>query len=252
MSPNSGVRPIGNFGMRPARLGIPGFFCYNFKDMRKISVILGIAGALAGGLSAQTRPQDAVAKLERTLATLTSFQADFEQTFYSTSISKPLREKGRLSYQKPDLMRWEYAAPEPKTYVYREGLLLSYFPEDNQLLKQRIPPEKYEMEIGGILAGKARLTENYAVEDSPFPGAGPNAVQLKLTPKTEGENAYILVEIDSQSWMLRRVVRFDWAGNRSEYVFSRLKSNPRFARDVFEVKVPPDCQIIEDVGFRKK
>ncbi len=207
----------------------------------------------AGAAETAVTPQEAVARLEKTLAALTTFQADFEQTSYLASMARPLREKGRLSVQKPDMMRWEYEGPEPKTYVYRQGLFLTYIPEDNQLIRQKLPEEQSGADMRRLLTGKARLAEGFAVEDSPFPGGAPGAVQIKLTPKEqEGETNYILLEIDAKDWMVRRVVRFDWAGNKTEYAFSRFKANPKLPKDAFEIKVPADCEIIDDPGPRKK
>jgi outer membrane lipoprotein carrier protein len=207
----------------------------------------------AGATETAVTPQEAVARLEKTLAALTTFQADFEQTSHLASMARPLREKGRLSVQKPDMMRWEYEGPEPKTYVYRQGLFLTYIPEDKQLIRQRLPEEQSGADMRGLLTGKARLAEGFAVEDSPFPGGAPGSVQIKLTPKEqEGETSYLLLEIDAKDWMVRRVVRFDWAGNKTEYVLSRFKANPKLPKDAFEIKVPADCEIIDDPGPRKK
>jgi len=226
--------------------------CYNSKVMKRLEFFILAYAALSPALSAQTPPQDVIARLERNLASLQSFQADFEQTSYAISVATPFREKGRVHFQKPDRMRWEYTSPEPKTFVFKEGLLLSYFPEDNQLWRQKIPPEEYENEILALLAGRARLTEKYRVEPSPFPEAAPDAAQLKLTPKEEGETDYLLLEIDQKSWMIRRVVLFDWSGNKNEFVFSRMKINPRMGKDLFEIKVPPDCEIIDGDPLPKK
>ena len=149
-------------------------------------------------------------------------------------------------------MRWDYTDPERKTFVFNAGLLLSWFPEDNQLWRQRIPPEDFEGDIPAILTGKARLAERYDVQTSPFPGSGPGAPQLRLTPKSDPDGSIILVEIDPSTWMLRRAVLFDWAGNKTEFVFSRFKANPRLGAGQFEIKVPPDCEIIDGEPPRKK
>jgi outer membrane lipoprotein carrier protein len=231
------------------------------------ALILCVAG-IAAGLFAATetakaavpaRSQEgatgtakvAVARLEKTLASLTSFQADFDQSSFLASMARPLREKGRLLVQKPDMMRWEYEGADPKTYVYKAGLFLQFIPEDNQLIRQRVPEEQSPSDIRGLLTGKARLAEGFEIEDSPFPGAAPGAVQAKLTPKEENETQYLLLEIDSADWMVRRVIRFDWMGNKTEYAFSRFKANPRLAKDAFEIKIPPGCEIIDDPGPRK-
>jgi outer membrane lipoprotein-sorting protein len=208
--------------------------------------------ASAGVAQAAVSPKDALARLEKTLASLAAFQSDFDQTSFLASRGKPLHEKGRLTVQKPDLMRWEYEGAEPKVYVYRAGMFLQYIPEDKQLVRQRLPVEQSPSDIRGLLTGKARLTEGFDAEDSPFPGGAPGAVQLKLTPRDESETQYLLLEIDPKDWMVRRLVRFDWAGNKTEYALSRLKANPRLPKDAFEIKIPADCEIIDDPGPRKK
>lgn len=220
--------------------------------MKRIGFFLSMLAVSSFGLSAQSTPQDIVNRLEKEMRSLETFQADFIQTFLSTTVSAPLQQTGQIFFKKPGFMRWEYGPPERSTYVYKEGLYLSYYPEDNQLWKQRISPAEYETGILGILLGKARLAERYVIESSPFPGGEKGSAQLKLTPREEEANDYILLDIDQKSWMLRRAVLFDWAGNKIEYGFSRIKTNANLAKDLFEIKVPPDCEIIEDAGPRKK
>lgn len=224
------------------------------KRLRIVSAALALAAmALSSpGLFAQTSAADIVARLEKELRVVETFQSDFSQTSYSTTVSAPLKQTGRIFFKKPDLMRWEYSPPEPSVYVYKEGLYLSYFPEDNQLWRQKVAREEYETGILGILVGKARLLEKYSVEFSPFPGGEKGTAQVKLTPRDQEDNAYILLEIDQRNGMLRRAVLFDWAGNKIEYGFSRIKTNAALAKDRFEIKVPPDCEIIDDAGPRKK
>jgi outer membrane lipoprotein carrier protein len=211
-------------------------------------LVLGILPSF----SAQTSPREIVARFEKALLSLTAFQADFEQTSSSSSLSTPLREKGRLTVKKDDLMRWDYTEPEKKTFVFNAGLLQSYFPEDNQLWRQRLATEDYEGDIPSILTGKARLAERYNVEASPFPGASPGSPQFKLTPKAEEDDSFILIEIDPANWMLHRAVLFDWAGNKTEFTFSRFKANPRLDARFFEIKVPAGCEIIDGEPPRKK
>ena len=186
------------------------------------------------------------------LSALTSFQADFEEAVSSSSVSTPLKEKGRLYFQKPDSMRWDYAGVEPKTYIYRAGIFLSYFPGDKQLWRQRISEERDEADILALLAGKSRISEKYEIEATRFPGAGPNVAQVRLTPRKEGETSYIQLEISRKTWMIGRVVIFDWSGGRTEFVFSRVRTDVRLPNDIFDLKVPPDTEIIEDDSSRKK
>jgi len=56
-------------------------------------------------------------RTEKKLFSLSSIKADFEQIYYSVSITTPLREKGEFTLKKPDLMKWEYREPEEKVFL---------------------------------------------------------------------------------------------------------------------------------------
>ena len=220
--------------------------------MRKSLIFLVVIPLALLTSAAQESSRDIVAKVEQKLASLQTFQADFEQTYYATTISKPLKERGRVYLKKPEWVRWEYKEPEEKVIVFKEGILLTYMPEDNQLFRQRIAEEQYETEILALLAGKGHLLDKYGIEPSPFPGAGDNSSQLKLTPKEEGEYTHILLEIDKKTWLLRKAIFFDWAGNKNEFFFGKIRTDSRLSNDLFEIKVPSDCEIIDDATPRKK
>jgi outer membrane lipoprotein-sorting protein len=225
----------------------------NSRRLSPVFFVLFVLGySLFGASAPQNRERDILVRMENTLAALSSFQADFEQNYFSVTVSAPLREKGRLFYQKPGRMRWEYKSGTAQVVVFKNDVLETYDPEENQLLRQQIPEDQARGAIFGLISGQARLAETYRVEDSPFPGAEGPVHQLKLTPIEEGETAYILVEIDARTLLLHRVIIFDWAGNKNEFAFSRLKTNPRLEPDLFTLKVPADCEIIEDAATRKR
>lgn len=212
-----------------------------------LAVALAIAPAPAfSGQDSAPSALAALASMERAFAGMTSFQADFRQTSTSLAAAVPMSQQGRIYFQRPDAMRWEYGAPEKNIYVFRAGLLLSYFPEDNQLWRQRIPPDQNQAELLNLLSGKGGIASRYIVEDNPFPEAEPGSAQIKLTPRVEGEYTYFLLEIDRRSGRLVRAIFFDWGGNRTEFAFFRLKPGARLADSVFEIKVPKDCEIVDE------
>ncbi len=214
--------------------------------LRLLSLGLLLARLAFPWPSQSPSPQQAVLHLETKFAALRSLQADFEQVHFSSAIATPLQEKGRFYFQRPDRMRWEYLEPESKTFVYAEGLTLAYFPEDNQLYRRALPPEERDSAIFSLLTGRAGIEQHYRVEDAEFPSKRESSVQVKLIPKEEGEYTYVLLEIDAKSWLIQTAIFFDWAGNKQEFRFSDIKTNPRLGPKTFEIKVPPDCEIIED------
>ena len=196
--------------------------------------------------------EDIALKVEYKLRALQSIQANFDQIYYSLSVTAPLREKGKFYFKKPDLMKWEYKEPEEKIFLYKGGTFLFYLPEDNQLIRSSQSKENYESEILALLSGQKAFKDNYHVEFSPFPKETERSWQLKLTPREEGEYSFILLEIEERTALIGKAIFFDWAGNKTEFDFSQIKVNPRLPPSLFELKVPPDCEIIEDRSAIKK
>jgi outer membrane lipoprotein carrier protein len=217
--------------MKPSRF-LPGFFL--------------VPCLLFCGLPATT-PQEAARNIEGAFASLRSLQADFEQSYYSASLATPLLEKGKLFLQKPDMMRWEYSGPERNVYLYKGGVSLAYFPEDNQLFRHALSPEEKDWAVFSLLTGRAGIIETYAIEAAEFPTDKKGSVQLKLIPLEEGELSYILIEADPRTWLLEKAIFLDWAGNKQEFRFRGFKLNPRLDARLFELEVPPDCEVIDDL-----
>lgn len=196
-------------------------------------------------LSPSLTAEEVALKAQQKIHSLITIQARFEQVYYSSTVTTPLREKGTFLFQKPDLMRWEYEEPEEKIYLFKGGIFWEYIPEEKQVTKYDLTKEGYRADILSLLSGKKSILENYDVEFSPFPTKNKQSYQLKLTPKQEEEDSFILLEIDEKTWLIEKAVSFDWAGNKTEYIFSRIKTNMRLSAAIFELRLPPDVEIIE-------
>jgi len=144
-------------------------------------------------------------------------------------------------------MRWEYVEPEAKVFVYREGIFEQYYVEDKQLIRNRLEGGESGAEILGFLAGDKKLRSTYRVEAGPQPPAVEHAISLKLVPLQEVEYASILVEMDERTSLPARLVFTDLAGNSTEFLFKKAKVDPRLSSRTFVIKVPPDCEIIDEL-----
>ncbi|HPW17304.1 MAG TPA: outer membrane lipoprotein carrier protein LolA [Candidatus Aminicenantes bacterium] len=219
--------------------------------MKRLPAAAAALALSACALSAQTTavpPEEATANLERALKAAPTLRADFEQLHYSMSVSEPLREKGELLFEKPDRMRWEYRSPQPKVFIYKEGVLESYLPEEKQLTRSPVAEEALKSDIFGIFLGTMSFAEAYAVESNPFPTDAARVRQVKLTPRTEGDFSHILLEIDETTWLPRRVVFLEWAGAKREFIFSRVRTGVRLPAGAFTLKVPPGTEVIDDTA----
>ena len=65
------------------------------------------------------------------------FTADFTHTYEGGVLKKKSTERGTVQIKKPGRMRWEYTAPEKKTFVSDGRKIYSYIPADKQVIRQR-------------------------------------------------------------------------------------------------------------------
>jgi len=212
-----------------------------------LAVLAGtVPAALAAGAAPETTAEQAVANLEKALRSLTTLMARFEQLHYSMTVSEPLRERGDVFLQKPDRMRWAYKDPQDKVFLYKEGILEMYIPEDKQLTRSPVSEEALRSDIFGIFLGTVSFRDAYLIEDNPFPTTSTKVRQVKLTPRTEGEFSHLLLEIDEATWLFRRVVFLEWGGAKREFIFSQVRTGVPLPAKTFTLKVPPGTEIIDD------
>lgn len=213
--------------------------CYNFIRMWFVLVMmLGWSGG-----AVQTADQVA-ARLEARMGSLRSLQADFQQTLFTSNVSTPLQEQGRLFVRNPGWLRFEYTDPETKVFLIKGNLYSEYYPEDKQLVERTLSDDGSEGALLGLLSGSAEIREHFDVEFALETPEEPGMYRIRLTPQEEDPDSFIILEIDAREWLIRKAVSFDWTGNHQEFVFSSIQTDIRLPDSLFELKVPPDVDII--------
>jgi outer membrane lipoprotein carrier protein len=211
--------------------------------MKGISTLL--TAFLAISLWGQS-PEETAEKVEKTLRSLESFQAGFAQVYYSSSVSTPLEEFGQVYYRRPGWMRWDYLEPEKKSILVKGREIVYYFPEDNQVLYQSAGESERESNIISLLTGDRSILEDYSIEPAVFPASGSDIEQIKLIPKNEDESeSYVLLEIDKDSYFIKKAVFFDWTGNKQEFLFTEVKTGIPLSEGIFELNLPPGVEVIK-------
>src|SRR5262245_51516362 len=124
-------------------------------------VAIAVAGAVALAAADPTAAEVAQA-LQKKIETIHDFTSDFVHVYEGGVLKKQVTERGRLLVKKPGKMRWEYSAPESKTFVSDGVRLYSYVPADKQVLVSPVPAEDEATTASLFLAGKGSLTRDFA------------------------------------------------------------------------------------------
>lgn len=206
-----------------------------------LPVLLVIVPAAAG----QTRPPAAetARALQQKYDKVKDFSADFAHTYEGGVLKRKSTERGTVVVKKPGRMRWEYTAPEKKTFVSDGRKIYSHVPADKQLIVSSVPADDEATTAVLFLAGKGNLTRDFNV--SYVEGGGADTWTLRLDPKlTQRDYDWLVVEVDRTSLQIRGLTAADQQGGRSTFRFSNYRENTGVADSVFVFKIPKGTDVI--------
>jgi len=216
--------------------------------VRHIAVSLLALSFLFASVCLSTPPAaaDVVAALEQHYNRLRSLQAEFVQRYTLGQTTRV--ESGRVYFQKPDKMRWEYESPEEKLFLCDGTYVYLYVPAERQVSRSRLHAAGDWRVPFGLLLGRVNLFELFSrIEIKPIERAGqPRLTQLRGLPKS-AQQGFSEVWLDvNASQQLQRVELRGPDGSIMEFHFRRWGENPHLAPELFRLHVPPDTVWIDE------
>jgi len=89
-----------------------------FDSKMKYVLCIIISFLISLGCFAQGNSQQIISQISSATSKLTSMQCDFVQTKTVKMLNEKLVSKGRMYYQQPNRLRWEYMTPYTYTFVF--------------------------------------------------------------------------------------------------------------------------------------
>ena len=207
--------------------------------MKRLCSILLLAALACAVLAAQETPQAILARMEKALAAIDAFQSDFEQSSYSQAVSKPLFQKGRLTFSKPDRHALGIRRPREEYLCLQGRAPAVLFSGGQPALAPDASPRKNtkpkswpcwpagaacsKIHRRGQPVSRRRPRHRPAQADAP----GGRRIIPTCSSKSTGPAASI-----------RRVIFFGWGGDRQEFVFSRFKTGIKPSEEIFRDQSP--------------
>lgn len=175
---------------------------------------------------------------------------DLSATFFQTYVNKLYQRtdhsKGKVTFKKPGMMRWDYDKPNGKVIVSNGKLLKVYEPGDEgdkgQMLEQPISNAQLPQAMA-FLMGTGRLQDDFTFRklDAKREGYAAGDV-LELKPKRPTPHFTRLVFYVERTPALRGLVRrlliIDSDGNRNRFDFSAIKLNSSATAKQFDFAPP--------------
>ena len=200
------------------------------------AVLVAAAPARADAL------RDALDRLQHRYDDTKTLQADFRQEVESKTLAGTLKTKGKVAFEKPNRMRWDYDPPDPQVIVGDGTVLWIYQPDLKQVIKAPLTTAFQSTTPVSFLAGLGRLERDF---DPSLLRDEADRWVLKLVPKQGDEGMGTLelgVRKKDASVAEARIV--DAAGTSTRIMFSGEKRNGTVKPDMFTFTPPAGVDVV--------
>jgi len=205
-------------------------------------LVAAAPAALSAPPSAAAPRDETLEKARALYGRLSDLSASFEQVSLWQGVEEPVVARGALSLKLPDCVRLDYREPDGDVLVSDGRVLWTYVRSLRQAVRTELDSTGYH--VGRLLlaflessAGVERIGEE-KVDGKP-------AVHYRV--HWTG-NPFQLADL--RVWISRaegHVVRFEFEdsqGNRTKYVFSKIRTDRGLAERMFDFTPPPGTDVV--------
>jgi len=179
--------------------------------------------------------------LQRKYSRMQGLGADFVQV-YRGSDGRIIREAGQLLLRRPGKARWEYTSPERKLFL-SDGKNVYFYVYGEKTATISPIKETVDPQIPFLfLLGRGNLRRDFSRIEiaAGEASAGSDHQVLRLFPKKAPEEfKQLLVEVNSSSFEVKRMVIFERSGARMDFFLSNVRENFVAADEQFRFTAPP-------------
>ena len=206
--------------------------------------------APAGAESLPVPVNDILKKVETHYQQTPAFTAEFRQ-FTSSAAAGAMattEATGRLYYQKPRRMRWDYDKPEAQTFVANHEFAWLYVPSERQI--SLFDPQKFFSSplARTFFEGVVELKNYFDISIDTHQSNKDHAV-FKLKPKQEDPNIQSLqLWIDLKTYRIYIIESVDAVGNTNRIVLDSQTGAQGLDPALFRLEIPPGTALLDVDG----
>lgn len=186
--------------------------------------------------------------VDRTFARMKDFSADFVQ-IEQNNLNRKDQGVGHLYLMRPRMARYEYTKPEPQLFVSDGKMVHFYVPADRQVRRARVQDTLDDRIPLMFLVGRSNLRGEFiSFEKLPVKPTVEGSMVIRMHPKRKTDLTELVMEVDPQSYLIRRLVLTHADGSRSDLMFSNIRVNSGLKASLFDFKVPDGVRVLEGIG----
>lgn len=188
-----------------------------------------------------------VKRVSQVQSSLTTLNANFEQTRTSRLLATPSVSRGRFYFRAPDSVRWDYESPREMTVLITGGVAITYRPAEKRA--ERIEVGRAQRRVVRFMSATEpldKLMQHFTfVFHDPL---GDSNYLLELRPAVlmmKKRLRSVEIEIERTSYLPIKVSYTEADGDSTQYSFSNVQLNQPQPADLFTLTIPPDVQVVQ-------
>ena len=206
--------------------------------MKKLIFLISLLGLLLP-LSAQTKIDAQIRQqINQAASALKTMQCDFVQTKHIKMLNDKMVSKGRMYYQQPNMLRWEYTSPYAYTFILNG---------DKVLLKNQQRNDVIDTNQNKLFREIARIMMNTVVgkclsDDKDFQttlAETPTEWVATLVPQRKdmkGMFQKIILHFNRQKAMVSQVELIEMKGDKTIIELKNVHTNETVNANLFTVR----------------
>ena len=212
----------------------------------RLVACLALVAAIGAPAFAAGPLEEALQKLQARYEGTRTMEADFRQTVESPTLAAPLKTAGKVAFEKPNRMRWDYDPPDQQTIVGDGQTLWLYQPDMKQVIKAPLGEAFQASTPLTFLSGLGRIERDF---DASLEKDTSDAWVLKLVPKRDAALGTLGMTVRKSDASIAEARITDSVGTTTRIAFSNEKRNGSIGADRFTFSPPAGVDVVKPPAY---
>jgi chaperone LolA len=200
----------------------------------------------ASGVALADARNEAVSRLQARYEATRSMKASFRQRVESPTLASPLESHGTVLFERPNRMRWDYAAPDEQLIVGDGKTLWIYQPDLKQAIRAPLRDAFQAQTPLTFLAGLGQVERDF---DASLEREDAKAWVLKLVPKGDAELGTLVLVVRKSDAGLAEARITDPLGTTTSLTFTDEARNVEIGADRFRFEPPAGVDVVSPPAY---